>query len=364
MKLNNILVTLTILVAITISAGAQNIVPDKKLLYKEINGDSLYLHLFEPELSKEPTAVIVFFFGGGWTTGSPKQFYQQSEYFAYRGILAISAEYRIKSVHGTSPFDCVEDGKSAVRWIREHAKELNIDPNKIIASGGSAGGHIAICTAVISGCENPDENLGISSVPNAVIGYNPVFDTTEEGYGHKKVVGRETEISPCHQVKKDMPPMLFFHGKKDKTVPFENATRFTTLMKEAGNNCELVAVDDVGHGFFNGDFFRKGSGNKYFNLTMYDTDLFLVKLGYLSGKPTISRDLKHVSCIGDSNTRAKYPQCLQQELGNEYQVKKFGCIIKDGRKSHTSYAKKILMPVGQRKTIQLITGIKTMLKLM
>ncbi len=302
MRLKNSLLTFILLASITMSVGAQNIVPDQKILYKEINGDSLYLHLFEPERSKEPTAAIVFFFGGGWTGGNPKQFYQQSEYFASRGILAISAEYRIKSVHGTSPFECVEDGKSAVRWIREHAEELNINPNKIVASGGSAGGHVALCTALITGFENPDENLSISSAPNAVIGYNPVLDTTDKGYGHEKLIGRETEISPCHQVKKNMPPMLLFHGTKDTTVPFENAKRFTSLMKEAGNDCELVAIDGVSHGFFNGDFFRKGSGNKYFNLTMYDSDRFLEKLGFLKGQPTLHREIKPVSCVGDSNT--------------------------------------------------------------
>ncbi|BAX78811.1 hypothetical protein ALGA_0417 [Labilibaculum antarcticum] len=324
MKSRKIRLTLLLLVCTIFTVEAQNIVPDKKLLYKEINGDSLYLHVFEPQLSKEPTAVIVFFFGGGWTGGNPKQFYQQSKYLASRGMLAISAEYRIKSVHGTSPFDCVEDGKSAIRWIRKHASELNVDPNRIVASGGSAGGHVALCTAVVNGLENPNEDLSISSVPNAVIGYNPVYDTTDKGYGHKKVAGRETEISPCHQVKKNMPPMLLFHGKEDKTVPFENANRFRTLMKEAGNSIELIAIGDVGHGFFNGDFFRKGTGNKYFNLTMYDTDLFLAKMGYLTGKPVISRDLKHVSCVGDSNTKRKYPQFLQQELGDEYQVKNYG----------------------------------------
>jgi len=81
-----------------------------------------------------------------------------------------------------------------------------------VASGGSAGGHIALCTAMIDGFENPKEKLEISSVPNALIGYNPVFDTTAKGYGSEKVKGRETEISPCHQVKKNIPPTLNFHG--------------------------------------------------------------------------------------------------------------------------------------------------------
>lgn len=303
---------------------AQNIKPDKKIRYKEVNGDSLYLHLFMPKPSKKPTAVMLFFFGGGWTSGTPKQFYQQCDYFASRGLLAISAEYRIKKTHGTSPFDCVEDAKSAIRWLRENAEGLNIDPQKIIASGGSAGGHIALSTALIEGLESPNENLSVSSMPNAVVAYNPVLDTTKKGYGHKKVAGRETEISPCHQIKKKMPPMLIFHGKKDETVPFENATRFTNLMKNKGNDCELVAVDHVGHGFFNGDFFRQGTGNKYYNLTTYHTDVFLRKLDFLKGKPTLSKNIKHIACVGDSNTEAQYPRFLQENLGQNYQVKNFG----------------------------------------
>ena len=324
MKSIKSIVTFLILFCAVFNIGAQNITPDSKILYKEINGDSLYLHVFKPKLSKKPTAAIVFFFGGGWTGGNPKQFYQQSEYFASRGILAISAEYRVKSMHGTSPFECVGDGKSAIRWVRENAKMLNIDPNKIVASGGSAGGHVALTTALINGLENADENLSVSSVPNAVVAYNPVSDTTEKGYGAKKVAGRETEISPTHQVKKNMPPMLIFHGTKDKTVPFENAERFTRLMKEAGNDCELVAIKDVDHGAFNGDFFRNGTGNKYYNLTTYKTDVFLEKLCFLKGKPTLSKNIKQVSCVGDSNTEATYPKFLQEKLGNKYQVKNFG----------------------------------------
>ncbi|WP_117882473.1 alpha/beta hydrolase [Aureibaculum luteum] len=287
MKIKNLINLLIVFIFTIQNISSQDIEPDKKVFFKEVNGDSLYLHLFQPKISKKPTAAIVFFFGGGWTSGTPKQFYQQSKYLASRGILAISAEYRVKNVHGTSPFESVEDAKSAIRWVRLHAKELHVDPNKIVASGGSAGGHIAICTALINGLENKNEDLTISSVPNAVIGYNPVLDTTVKGYGAKKVAGRETEISPCHQVKKKLPPMLLFHGNKDKTVPYENVTRFTSLMKEARNKCKLITVNGVGHGFFNGRFFRKGSSDKYFNLTMYDTDLFLRKLRFIKGKPTI-----------------------------------------------------------------------------
>ena len=312
-----------LLVFTAINVRSQDICPDKKVLYKVKNGDSLYFHVFKPETSETPTSAIVFFFGGGWTHGNPNQFYQQAAYFASRGMLAISAEYRIGSVHGTSPFACVEDGKSAVRWIRQHAKELNIAPDKIVASGGSAGGHVAICTALIRGKKNEDEDLSISSVPNAVVGFNPVFDTTEKGYGSEKVVGRETEISPCHQVKKDMPPMLNFHGKVDKTVPFENADRFNKAMIEVGNDSELIAFEEVGHGLFNGHFFRR-RGNKYYNQTMYDTDVFLTKRGFLKGQPKLIRNIQTLACVGDSNTEIRYPEYLQDELGNAYQVENYG----------------------------------------
>jgi len=284
-----------ILLCITIVGKAvaqQKLTPDTIVSYKKINDTNLKLHIFYPTKTntKKPTAAIVFFFGGGWTGGHPRQFYQQSEYLASRGILAISAEYRIKSKHSTSPFECVEDGKSAIRWVRAHAKELNIDPNKIVASGGSAGGHIAVCTALIYGKESNGEDLSISPVPNAIAVYNPVLDTTDKGYGSEKVKGRETEISPSHQIKKNMPPMLIFHGTADKTVPFENAERFTRLMNSSGNDCKLIVFKDQGHGFFNGRVFRKNSSDKYFNLTMYKTDVFLRKLGYLKGKPTLPKN--------------------------------------------------------------------------
>ncbi|ANW95360.1 hypothetical protein AXE80_03245 [Wenyingzhuangia fucanilytica] len=289
MKLKKWTIILSIIVFGTVNAVAQDIVPSKKILYKVVSGDSLYLHVFEPKISKKPTSAIVFFFGGGWVGGNPNQFYQQSEYLASRGMLAISAEYRIKKTHGTSPFECVEDGKSAIRWVRVHAKELNINPNKIVAGGGSAGGHIALCTALVDGLDNSDEDVSISSIPNAVVAYNPVLDTTKKGYGSEKVIGRETEISPCHQVKKNMPPMIVFHGTKDKTVPYENAVRFNSLMNKAGNKSELVSFEGKGHGFFNGSFFRKSSNDVDFNATMFDTDVFLKKLGFLKGKPTIKK---------------------------------------------------------------------------
>ena len=252
-------------IAHTTSIQADTIVPDTITVYKTNDDINLSLHIFNPS-GHEAThyvPVIVFFFGGGWTGGTPTQFYEQSRYFAGKGIVAISAEYRVKNVHGTTPFESVKDAKSAIRWVRQHAAALGIDPHKIIASGGSAGGHVAACTGLIDGFEDVGENLSISSQPNAMVLYNPVLDTTEKGYGLAKVGEKEkTTISPNHHIAPGIVPTIVFHGTADTTVPFENAERFDGLMKQAGNDSTLEAYEGKGHGFFNGPYFRGERADK------------------------------------------------------------------------------------------------------
>lgn len=263
-----------------------NVKPDTSYCYKTTTQGKLMLDVFLPPMHKASgkRPVIVFFFGGGWATGAPSQFYQQARYFADKGFVAISADYRTFNKHKTTPFECVKDGKSAIRWVREHAKELGIDAQKVVASGGSAGGHVAACTGLIKGYEEEGENRAISSVPNAMVLFNPVIDTCEKGYGIKKVgEERKTDISPVHHVKKGIVPTIVFHGTADKTVPFENAERFYKLMKEAGNNCELVPFPGKGHGFFNGSFFRAQQSDNDFNATMKGAVDFLTGIDFVPG---------------------------------------------------------------------------------
>ncbi len=262
------------------AAAAAPAEPDEKIVYKTIGGTTLSLHVFKPAdwrpVDRRP--AIVFFFGGGWTQGSPRQFYQQARYCAGLGVVAFSAEYRV----GLTPFECVKDGKSAVRWIRRHAGELGIDPGKIVAAGGSAGGHVAACAGVIQGYEEEGEATDVSSVPDAMILFNPVIDTTEKGYGMEKVgAGRKTEISPCAHVRKGICPALIFHGTDDAVVPFENVKRFAGLMTEAGNQCRLVPFAGRGHGFFNSREFRPALKAEDYEATMRETRSFLVSLDFL-----------------------------------------------------------------------------------
>ena len=125
--------SLLFLLGATIALAAEQIRPDQTIAYKTLESSELKLHVFNP-LSHAPSdqsPVIVFFFGGGWSGGTPRQFYQQARDFARQGLVAISAEYRTKRTHKTTPFECVEDGKSAIRWVRQHANELGVDPNRI-----------------------------------------------------------------------------------------------------------------------------------------------------------------------------------------------------------------------------------------
>lgn len=258
--------------------------PSRVIPFKVTPQDTLQLHVFDPPAeATSPKPAIIFFFGGGWVGGSPAQFYKQAAYFASRGMVAISAEYRVKSRHGTTPFESVADAKSAIRWVRSQADELDVDPERIVAAGGSAGGHVAAATALFDRHDDLGDSLAVSSRPAALVLFNPVLDTSEKGFGKDRIGERALELSPVHQVKPDRPPALIFHGTADSTVPFENAQRFCMAMTNAGNTCKLLSFEGMEHGFFNAG----RHGNKPYVATVRAADEFLIGLEILSGSPAI-----------------------------------------------------------------------------
>lgn len=256
--------------------------PDREIVFKSFDKDPLELNVFLPEgwKASDKRSAIVFFFGGGWRSGTPAQFFSQSRYLASRGMVAVSAQYRTSNSHGTSPFECVADGKSAVRWMRKHASELGIDPDRIAAGGGSAGGHVAATTGVIDGMDEQGEDLSISSKPNALVLFNPVTDIS----AIKRWGDRALDGSPLQHVDRGDPPTIVFHGRADSTVPFATAETFCEAMQDAGNRCELVGFDGRPHGFFNYTRSRVAYAN-----TVWHMDRFLASLGYLEGEPTAGR---------------------------------------------------------------------------
>ena len=253
-------------------------------VYKTIDTTVLNLHIYKPLDFKSSKVYncVVFFHGGGWNNGSPRAFRRQSMYFASRGMIAISVEYRLKNTHGTTPFQATEDAKSAIRFVRQHANELNIDPNTITAGGGSAGGHLAASCALLPKFDNIEEDLNISSIPNALILLNPVIDLGPGAYAHKRFGGRYIDLSPTDNIVAGAPPSIILVGTKDRIVTVEMVQSFKQKMEAVGSRCDLVLYKDQTHAFF------AKKPIKYFIQTTDEIDKFLVSLNFLKGKSTIN----------------------------------------------------------------------------
>ena len=116
---------------------------DNIITFKKTETIDLKLWIFNPEIMTGNNSAIVFFFGGGWIGGSPRQFIEQAKFFTSKGMVSIIADYRVFSRDSVRAIKCISDAKSAIRWVRKNAKSLVIDSNKIVASGVSAGGHLA-----------------------------------------------------------------------------------------------------------------------------------------------------------------------------------------------------------------------------
>lgn len=259
---------------------AARLEPTRTVVYKEIGDRKLHLHVFEP-LGHKPVdrrAAFVTIHGGGWTGLEPRRQFPFAAHFARLGMVGISIEYRLfKPGSGTTVFDCVKDSRSAMRYVKTHAAELGIDPQKIVANGGSAGGHLAAGTALFDGIDEPNEDTSVSCIPCAVVLYFPVIDTSTEGYGNKKIGPRWKEISPLEHVRPGAPPMILFHGTSDKATPFAGAKKFSDAMLKAGNRCELVPAEGCGHGY-------SYVHQEYYEDTLRKTEAFLVSLGILPNR--------------------------------------------------------------------------------
>jgi len=256
------------------------------MIYKTIDDIELRMDLFNPpdHQPSNQTPCILFFHGGGWNGGNPDQFYPHCRYLASRGMVALSAEYRLKDRHGTTPFECVKDGKSAVRWVRKNAAELGIDPNRIAGGGGSAGGHVAAATATVTGFEEQGEDTSISPRPDALVLFNPVYDNSPQGFGHDRLGDRWRDFSPMHNIATGAPPTIVFFGTEDQWA--HSATEYKERMEAVGSRCDLHLYEGQPHGFFN---YRDGESEHYY-LTLTEADKFLASLGYIEGPPTLQRE--------------------------------------------------------------------------
>ena len=262
---------------LSIELWAQEVV-----LYKEVDTTKLYLEIYSPQVSAgNELPAMVFFFGGGWKNGNRHHFLNQAKYLSKRGLVCFLVDYRTESIHQSTPFECVKDAKSAIRFIRKNASNYHIDPDKIIASGGSAGGHLAAATALVSGYNEKSDDLSISCIPNALVLFNPVIDNGPGGYGYDRIDAAYKQFSPLHNIDQEAPPTLFMLGTEDPLIPVETAKYYQTVMEKVGSRCELKLYQGAVHGFFNYQHFAN------YKQTLLETDEFLQSLGYLETGPEV-----------------------------------------------------------------------------
>jgi acetyl esterase len=288
LSMKNLFIFLFLSLSFLANAAINDQVIHVQEVYKTVDTFKLKIDIFYTDQSfeRKNNTAIVFFHGGGWAFGTPSEFFTTCERYAKMGIVTFSVDYRLSIENGVtpsktiSPIECVMDAKSAMRWVRANAGKFHLDKNKIVAAGQSAGGHLALCTAMIDEYNEKSDDLSMSSCPNALLLFSPCINAVE-GWCDRLLADRRTKIwsiSPFHNVRKGLPPMIEFHGTDDEMVPYWTAQFFEIAMKKEGNYFE--------HHKFEGRKHYLGDGNPKYSRYFDDeilktTDEFLRKFKLL-----------------------------------------------------------------------------------
>lgn len=229
----------------------------------------LDIYLPKSAKSKQPVPVVVFIHGGGWSGGDRKSYMSPAAQLAAAGnYAAISVGYRMSSEvkWPNQIYDC----KAAIRWIRAHAKELNIDPNRIGATGGSAGGHLVTLLGLTAGNNELEGDIGQdtaqSSAVTCVVNFCGPTDMAAPlmqgeaakvddpavaglvGGPLKEKADAVKQASPLTWVSSKAVPIMTVHGTNDLRVNYNNAEKLEAALKKAGATHYLVPVTGAGHG--------------------------------------------------------------------------------------------------------------------
>ena len=251
-------------------------------VYKIIDSLKLTIDVFHTNQSYEHgnNTAIVFFHGGGWAFGTPGEFFTTCERYAEMGIVTFSVEYRLSIDNGVtpsktiSPIESVMDARSAMRWVRENAAKFHLDKNKIVVAGQSAGGQLALSTAMIDEYNEKTDDPAVSSSPNAILLFSSCVNTVE-GWCDYLLAERRSKIwsiSPAHHIRKGLPPMIEFHGTDDEQVPKWTLQFFENAMKKEGNEFELHLFEGRKH-------YLGGEDQKYSRY--YDEDILNITDDFL-----------------------------------------------------------------------------------
>lgn len=283
------LVSICSVFLITSSFGQTGPVIHETRIYKAVQRQELSVDMFYTAVTKNKSnnPAIAFFHGGGWAFGTPSEFFGACKRFARKGFITFSFQYRLSiQEDGTfphpeiTPVESVKDARSALRWIKENATSLGVDTTKIVAGGQSAGGQLALSTAMIEDINESTDNLEIDPTPKAFILYSSNVNTIEAWAD--RLLGDKRDqihaISPYHNIKSGLPPTIAFHGKDDVTVKFFVVRWFEQKTTEFENHFELIPYEGRKH--------YLGEGNEkyatYFDEEIMErTDDFLKKFNLM-----------------------------------------------------------------------------------
>ncbi|MCF6285898.1 MAG: alpha/beta hydrolase [Candidatus Hydrogenedentes bacterium] len=226
-----------------------------------MGGDTeLKLDLYSPKNLSGPVPGMIFIHGGGWSSGKRQDYKIYTTKFAEQGYVVATVTYRLREA-GYFP-NCVEDVKCAVRWMRKHAKKLNVDPNRIAVIGGSAGGHLSMMVGYssdVSTLEGTGGHEGVSSAVQAVIDlYGPADFSIPPERNHRLIttflqgryednIERYVAASPITYVDPSDPPTLIFHGTVDTLVPVRQSDRLAEKFQELGMDYWYDRIDGWPH---------------------------------------------------------------------------------------------------------------------
>jgi acetyl esterase/lipase len=221
-------------------------------VYRELQPEPVRIHVFKPQDWKagDRRPAVIWFFGGGWTTGTPANSIGWGKWAATCGWIGIAPDYRTNGRWGTTPLASVADGRAALRWVQDHAVALGVDPKLIVVGGNSAGSHVALWTAIMHSPPGSDAREAPTFKPAALLLTSVISDTTKErGYTPRRFGENATALSPIDQLDATMPPMLVIHGEADALVPVRQSIALRDKLVATGNVIEFIAVPHGGHNF-------------------------------------------------------------------------------------------------------------------
>jgi len=235
------------------------IVPN--LTYLTASNYDAKLDLYVTRTPDKPLPTLIWIHGGGWTGGIKESYAGIPAYLAM-GMNVVNVEYRLARV-AQAPA-AVEDCRCALRWVIQHAKEYGIDVNRLVVSGGSAGGHLALTTGMVPAsagldrqCPGPD-NLKVAAIVNwyGIADVNELLDGPNMKAYAVTWLGSATDrdqiakrVSPLSYVRAGLPPVFTIHGDADPTVPYTQSVRLHKALSDAGVANELMTMPGGKHGF-------------------------------------------------------------------------------------------------------------------